>query len=101
MTSSEQARADAMADAETLLRISYVETHDYAGEAWNLGGWVIYAIANNLDPEDGARRAARAAFLGIPELSEHSCQPGNYPDCCLSGDGPDDDAFRAVPGLRG
>ena len=66
--------ADAMADAETLLNLSYTEPKDWAAEAWNTGGFIRWY----LDRENGicepeylavvAESAARAAFRAVPGL---------------------------------
>ena len=80
MTKSEQARADAMADAETLAM--------WGGpwvEPMNLGSWVVEAIREILTPAEGddetldhgtaeaslvpwSVEAARAAFRAVPGL---------------------------------
>lgn len=82
MTSSEQARADAMADAETLRRV--VTAHDVRGYALPLerrspilkaakyGSDAGFFMRHNHDPIDEpgqfAISAARAAFRACPGL---------------------------------
>jgi hypothetical protein len=76
MTPSEQARADAMADAETLMRFKMWDwdaTSDclYSAEmcgrqtCWAIGGWLLQSDdkASRL-----ATRAARYAFHAVPGL---------------------------------
>ncbi len=70
MTTSEQARLDAMADAETL----WTHTPNYyadAFEAARYGDWCHRAIFGWMAPADAdvyARHAARAAFRAVPGL---------------------------------
>lgn len=70
-TPSEQARADALADAETLWR-NTVWYEEPAFEAARLGDWTLRAIERHpwavADSAAYARLAARAAFSAVPGL---------------------------------
>lgn len=77
MTPSEQARADAIADAETLRLASDPNARITAEEAYRLGGWAIYWLFSPAsyelrDPDEAAIQtavvAASAAFRAVPGL---------------------------------
>ena len=72
MTPSEQARADAIADATTL-RLAVRPSSATAEEAYRLGGWVIAHLANHVDRGEAVRlavAAAHAAFRAVPGLRD-------------------------------
>lgn len=109
MTKSEQARADAMADAETLRLL--VNGYDC------LERLLLVAAETSLPPalwppqsalsylHHVARSKARAAFRIAPGLRGHECRIAYGSDCCPICGREDvpypEAAFRAVPGLRG
>jgi hypothetical protein len=72
MTATEQARADAMADAETLLRVSEEGYYSELFQAPRYGDWAIRSLAGHISafatPDVYAQRAARAAFRAVPGL---------------------------------
>lgn len=76
MTTSEQARADALADAETLLNYVYYrpraaeQVSDMLERAYSTGGWAIVAIANGDEGHayNVGILAARDAFRAVPGL---------------------------------
>jgi len=72
MTSSEQARADAMADAETLWR-NTESYYDHAFLAARAGQWIQLSLAGDyraahVIPHQFAQVAANEAFLAVPGL---------------------------------
>jgi len=82
MTSSEQARADAMADAETLRQIADEMALEHPGPTFKRDYPEAYETVVALDSISGF---AASEYRTLPEKAIYSAQ----------------DAFRAVPGLRG